>query len=115
MSGIPCKHACAVIGFNGQNEVDFVDDQNKLPSQYFIYYGFFQGIETHDMPKVDVNGVVRVLGNEYFSLNPPCSKRPPGRPRKKRIQSQFQDKRIVYCSRCNLAAHNRKTCKHPLA
>ena len=89
MSGIPCKHACAVIGFNGQNVADFVDDQFKLSSQNLIYYGFFQGIETHDMPKVDVDGVVQVLGNEYFSLNPPCSKRPPGRLRKKRIQSQF--------------------------
>ena len=42
------------------------------------------------MPKVDVDGVVRdVLGNEYFFLNPSCSKRPTGRLRKKRIQSQF--------------------------
>ena len=109
MSGIPCKHACAVIAFNGQNVVDFVDDQFKLPTQYLIYSSFFRGIETHDMPKDDVDGVVRVvLGNEYFSLNPPCSKRPPGRPRKKRIQSQFQDKSTVYCSHCNLAGHNRK-------
>ena len=68
------------------------------------------------MPKVDVDGVVRDgLGNEYLSLNPPCSKRSPKRPRKKRIQSQFQDKCTVYCSHCNLAKHNRKTCKHPLA
>ena len=109
MSGIPCEHACAVIGFNGQNVVDFVDDQFKLSTQYLIYSGFFRGIKTYDMPKVDVDGVVRdVLGNEYFSLNPPCSKRPSGRPRKKCIQSQFQDKRTVYCSRCNMAGHNRK-------
>ena len=102
--------------FNGQNVADFVDDQFKLSTQYLIYFGFFRGIETHDMPKVDVDGVVRdVLENEYFSLNPSCSKRPPGRLRKKRIQSQFQDKLIVYCSRCNLAYYNRKTCKHPLA
>ena len=73
MSGIPCEHACVVIGFNGKNVVDFVDDQFKLPTQYLIYSGFFRGMETHDMPKVDANSVVRdVLGNEYFSLNPPC-------------------------------------------
>ena len=65
---------------------DFVNDQFKLPTQYLIYSGFFRGIETHDMTKVDVDGVVRdVLENEYFSLNPPCSKRPLRRPRKKRI------------------------------
>ena len=56
------------------------------------------------MPKVDANGVVRdVLGNEYFSLSPPCSKLPLGKPRKKHIESQFQDKFIVYCSCCNMA------------
>ena len=75
MSGIPCENACAVIGFNGQNVADFVDDQFKLLTQYLIYSSFFRGIETHDMLKVDVDGVVQdVLGNEYFSLNPPCSK-----------------------------------------
>ena len=40
-SGIPCEHACAVIGFNGQNVADFIDDQFKLPTQYLIYSGFF--------------------------------------------------------------------------
>ena len=108
MSSIPCKHACVVIGFNGQNVADFFDDQFKLPTHYLIYSSFFRGIETHDMPKVNVDGIVLdVLGNEYFSLNPPCSKRPHGRPRKKRIESQFQDKGIVYCSRCNLVRHNK--------
>ena len=49
------------------------------------------------MPKVYADGVVRdVLENEYFFLNPPCSKRPPGRLREKRIESQFQDKRTMY-------------------
>ena len=92
MSGIPCEHACVVIGFNGQNVADFVDYQFKSPTQYLIYLGFFGGIETHDMPKVNADGVIRdVLGNEYFSLNPPCSKRPLGRPRKKHIEFQFQD------------------------
>ena len=86
MFGIPCKHACAVIGFNGQNVADFVDDQFKLPTQYLIYPSFFRGIEIHDMVKVNVDGVVRdVLGNENFSLNPPCSKRPLGRLGEKRI------------------------------
>ena len=30
MSSIPCELACGVIGFNGQNMADFVDDQFKL-------------------------------------------------------------------------------------
>ena len=89
MLSIPYEHVCAVIGFNGQNMADFVDDQFKFPTQYLIYSSFFQGIKTHDMPKIDVVVVLDVLWNEYFSLNPPCSKRPPGRPRKKHIESQL--------------------------
>ena len=41
MSGIPCEHACAVIGFNGQKVTNFVDDQFTLPTQYLIYLGIF--------------------------------------------------------------------------
>ena len=32
MFSIPCEHACAVIGFNGQNVANFVDNQFKLPT-----------------------------------------------------------------------------------
>ena len=32
MPCIPCEHACEVIGFNGQNVADFVDDQFKFPT-----------------------------------------------------------------------------------
>ena len=40
------------------------------------------------MPKVQDDGVVRdVIGNVFFSLKLPYVKRPPGRPRKKRIES----------------------------
>ena len=46
------------------------------------------------MPKVD--GVRDVLGNIYLSLNPLHSKWPPGRSKKRRIESEFQDKRIVH-------------------
>ena len=116
MSGIPCDHACAVLLSIGKNVANFVDEIFKSPAQQLVYSCTFHGIETHDMPKVQDDGVVRdVIGNVFFSLKPPCIKRPLRRPRKKRIESQFQDKWIVYCSRCNMARHNRKTCKNPMA
>ena len=107
MLGIPCEHAWEVIGFIRQNVANFVDDQFKFLTQYLIYSSFFRGIETHEIEKVNADGVFRdVLGNEYLSLNSPCSKQPPRRLRKKRIESQFQDKHTVYCSYCNLVDHN---------
>ena len=116
MSGIPCDHACVVLLSIGQNIADFVDEIFKSPAQQLVYSDTFHGIETHDMPKVQDYGIVRdVIGNVFFSVKPSCIKMPLGRPRKKHIESQFQDKQSVYCSRYNMAGHNRKTCKNPLA
>ncbi|RVW88849.1 hypothetical protein CK203_034718 [Vitis vinifera] len=85
MLGIPCEHVEAVIISIGQNVIDFVDDCYKYPMQELIYGGSFFGIETHDM-------VRSIIGEVLLSLKPPHIKCPPGRPRKKCIESQFQDK-----------------------
>ncbi|XP_048637596.1 uncharacterized protein LOC125609998 [Brassica napus] len=50
------------------------------------------------------------------SLNPPASRRPPGRPRKNRLLSRGEfemqgKKKRTMCSRCKCAGHNRATCK----
>ncbi|RVW78636.1 hypothetical protein CK203_046747 [Vitis vinifera] len=61
MLGIPCEHATAIIISIGQNVTDFVDDCYKYPMQELIYGGSFSGIETHDMPTVDDDGLVRSI------------------------------------------------------
>ena len=115
MSRLPCEHAYAIIQSIGQNSAHFFDDWFTLPKQEIIYSRNFCGIETHDMPTIGDDGSVRSLSSDIiFGLNPPRTKRPPVRPRKNRIESQFQDKRTIYCSRCNMASHNRVTCKNTL-
>ena len=75
----------------------------------------FHDQKTHHMPKFYNDGVVRdMLGNVIFSLKTPCTKHPPRRPRKKSIESQFQDKRIVDCTCCHTGEHNRTKCKNLL-
>ncbi|KAL6325712.1 hypothetical protein AAG906_023596 [Vitis piasezkii] len=55
-----------------------------------IYSGSIHTLVTHDMPMIDEDGIVRdALGHTYLFLNPPTTKQPPGRPRKRRIKSQF--------------------------
>ena len=99
MLGIPCEHVVAVIISIGQNVTNFVDDWYKYLMQELIYEGSFSGIETHDMPSVGDDGLVRsITGEVFFSIKPPHTKRAPRRPRKKRIESQFHNKRTVYCS-----------------
>ncbi|RVW69529.1 hypothetical protein CK203_062805 [Vitis vinifera] len=115
MLGIPCEHATTVIISIGQNVTNFIDDWYKYAMQELIYGGSFSDIESHDMPSVDDNGLVQsITGEVFFSLKPPHVKRVPGRLRKKRIKSQFQDKRTVYCSRYHISSHNRKNCRNPL-
>ena len=82
---------CRVLSL-GQNVMDFVDKWFILPMQEHIYLGFFFfffcGIETYDMSVVGDDGIVRSMSIAVvFFLDPPPIKRPPGRPRKKRIES----------------------------
>ncbi|KAL6320887.1 hypothetical protein AAG906_010696 [Vitis piasezkii] len=115
MAGIPCEHACAAIRQMKQDVYEYVDSYFKLPMQELIYSGHFNSIPNHNMPIVDADGCVRdAQGHLYPSLKPPCSKRPPGRPRHRRIESQFSSKRLIFCSRCQVAGHNRASCKNPL-
>ncbi|WKA01599.1 hypothetical protein VitviT2T_019871 [Vitis vinifera] len=105
MLGIPYEHVVAVILSIVQN----VADCYKYPMKELIYVSSFSGIETHDMPSMDDDGLVQYISGEaFFSLNPLYIKCPPKIPRKKHIKSQFQDKRMVYCSRCHMSNHNRK-------
>ncbi|RVW22032.1 hypothetical protein CK203_105178 [Vitis vinifera] len=92
MVGIPCEHACATIRQMKQDVYEYVDSYFKLPMQELIYFGHFNSIPNHNMPTVDVDGCVRDdQGCLYPSLKPPCSKRPPGRPRHRQIESQFSN------------------------
>ena len=70
----------------------------------------------YDMPTIDEDGIVHdITSHVYHSLKPPHTIRPLKQPRKKRIESQFMDKKTVYCSRCHGVGHNRKTCKNPVS
>ncbi|CAN7030275.1 unnamed protein product, partial [Brassica rapa subsp. trilocularis] len=59
------------------------------------------------------------LTNELQDVNPPASRRPPGRPRKNRILSigEYQTRgprKRTLCGRCKRPGHNRATCKMPI-
>ncbi|KAL7206374.1 hypothetical protein ACSBR2_019153 [Camellia fascicularis] len=52
---------------------------------------------------------------EDAMILPPLSKRPAGRPKKNRIASSGEFKRVIKCSRCeSIGHHNKRTCKEPL-
>ena len=94
MSGIPCDHTCATIRQMGFDVSDYVDDWYKYNLQEKIYSGSMHTLVMHDMPMIDEDGTVcDALGHTYPFLNPPTTKQPLGKPRKRRIKSQFMSKK----------------------
>ncbi|XP_059658654.1 uncharacterized protein LOC132304976 [Cornus florida] len=81
-----------------------VEKQQKLGEH------LMSSIPMHDMP----NPAAAADGEGASHLRPPAVTRPPGRPRIKRIESQFQNVRSLHCSRCNENGHNRRKCKAPI-
>ncbi|RYR76982.1 hypothetical protein Ahy_A01g001472 [Arachis hypogaea] len=108
MTGIPCPHTCAAIKLLHGNIYTYVEECYLKSSQEKIYASSMIPIETHDMP--DVNNLTLTDWENNIFLMPPTTTRPPGRPCKKRRESQFQDVRVYKCSRCDQSGHGGKSC-----
>ena len=94
---------------------DYIDPCFNVSIQHLIYSGQFQPFPTHNMLKVCEDGSLQdCADNLFFALQPPHVRHPPGRPRQRRIESQFTHKRAIHCSRCNGIGHNRSKCNNPL-
>ena len=103
-SGIPCPHACLAIKHFHGNVYDYVDECFKVTTQQRIYDEGMIPVVTNDMP--DLNSYM--LLEEVTSLQllyPPKTSRASGQPKSKRRESQFQDKKIYHCGRCNEVGH----------
>ncbi|KAF7124043.1 hypothetical protein RHSIM_Rhsim12G0084000 [Rhododendron simsii] len=128
MKGIPYKHAVHAIEGSLYNIYNLVDRFYRVESQLLIYMTVMSPVPLHDMPS-STDMVPQVAEIQYGcedldiatssstateALRPPATKRPAGRPKKKRIESQFQEKQTVFCGLCHEPGHNRRTCKSPL-
>ncbi|XP_054785913.1 uncharacterized protein LOC129292374 [Prosopis cineraria] len=111
MSGIPCAHACAAIRLLHGNVYNFVDECYKFTAQEQIYATSVKPIATHDCPHPEALTVTNLLTETF--LEPPMTRRPPGRPKSKRKESQFQNKKVYHCRICHEIGCTSKTCKNP--
>ncbi|KAF7138944.1 hypothetical protein RHSIM_Rhsim07G0149400 [Rhododendron simsii] len=73
-----------------------------IPCKHAIQYG----CEDHD--------IATSSSTAMEALQPPATKRLAGRPKKKRIESQFQEKQTIFCGLYHEPGHNRSMCKSPL-
>ena len=104
----PCPHACAVI------------------SQYGIsVYGYISNFYLKSELAATYNATIHSVGNQRDWLPlveadkekilPPTAKRGVGRPKKQRIPSAGEPKKVLQCSRCKEFGHFRKTCKNHIS
>uniref|UniRef100_A0A7C9E023 SWIM-type domain-containing protein n=3 Tax=Opuntia streptacantha TaxID=393608 RepID=A0A7C9E023_OPUST len=104
LTGLPCCHAIAVIGCIGRSPYEFCSRYFTVESYRLTYSETLHPLPIINRPfQDDSQGAVTVT--------PPPTRRPPGRPTKKRFGSQEVVKRQLQCSRCRGMGHNKSTCK----
>ena len=100
---IPCPHAMAVCNHRR------IDPYNYCSNYYtkdYLYACYAHVVHPIGSPEGwDVSEEVRLR-----IVNPPTTKRGPGRPRVRRIPSQGEEQEPNRCGRCNGYGHNRQTC-----
>lgn len=103
---LPCAHALAYIKKYNLSAYEFCSEYYTQKKMLAAYSGTIYPIPSRDtwlLPE-DV---------AQDQILPPEVKRKPGRPRKRRVRSYFEDidKETVRCSVCKQSNHNKRTCK----
>ncbi|GMN66773.1 hypothetical protein TIFTF001_035834 [Ficus carica] len=100
---IPCPHAMAICNHRRIDTYNYCSNYYTKDYLYACYSSIVHPIgsaEGWDVPEEVRSQIV----------NPPNTKRGPGRPRVRRILSQGEEHEPIRCGRCNGYGHNRKTC-----
>jgi len=127
-TGLPCGHACAVILALRQDPQLYAEAFYKLVEYKATYSNpIFQPTGVHG-PDGEENFnwsdyLIQMLqsgdddddsNSEDADLLPPNTRRPVGRPKKKRIRRALEEDiptRAFKCSRCQELGHSRRTCR----
>ncbi|XP_024195810.1 uncharacterized protein LOC112198965 [Rosa chinensis] len=106
--GFPCSHALVVIQQHGSSPYLYVNELYKV-EKYRETYSF----PINPLPSISKQ--VHDFGRDAVILQPPLTRRPPGRPRKKRFRKRSEQTRVIKCGRCGKCdGHNRKSCTAPI-
>ena len=104
LTGLPCCHAIAVFECVGSSPYDYCSRYFTLENYQLTYAESIHPVPNADKP---VQGESALA----VTVTPPPTKRPPGRPKMKQVESIDIIKRQLQCSKCKGLGHNRKTCK----
>ncbi|KAL7186973.1 hypothetical protein ACSBR2_028638 [Camellia fascicularis] len=106
LNGFPCAHAMVAVRKSGRDLNTLVEPFFHVSEYRSTYAASIFPIPTVEQPSFNPND---------FIIKPPAIKRPPSRPKKKRILSKGEHVQQIRCSRCGrMGNHNRKTCNEPI-
>ncbi|XP_062118413.1 uncharacterized protein LOC133832038 [Humulus lupulus] len=101
---IPCAHSIAVFAKTRLKTYDYVANYYKTTTMKATYES-----TVHPFPNESEWTLPKTLNKIVL---PPKSRKPPDRPRRKRIRSRGEPKVQIKYGRCAQPGHNRKTCKN---
>ncbi|XP_074569300.1 uncharacterized protein LOC141825940 isoform X1 [Curcuma longa] len=101
ISGLPCLHAIAAF--------------NRVEKNVYDYCLRYFRIECYQLAYSEsIHAIPNIESIDFFSgasSYPPPTRRPPGRPRRKRFNPNKITTALRLCSRCKIAGHNKATCE----
>ena len=120
-SGFPCGHAVSIILNQKADPQRYVASFFTIESYKKIYeqtllpldLATVNGDALHSPPTTASDDEGSELEPDD-SVLPPSTRRPPGRPRKRRIRGQVdevKEKRMFTCSRCKNTGHSHRSCQ----
>jgi len=133
-AGYPCHHAARVLLDHEYKIEDYVDSYFKVTEYRKTYEnGILPPAAALDLDTLPVfdpmedamspapgsesdNDESHEANDNNDALLPPNTRRPAGRPKKRRIRHEveMEPQRILKCGRCRAPGHNRATCTNPI-
>lgn len=114
LHGVPCSHAVAALLSCRKNIYEYTE-------KYFTVANYRETYSQPIYPIPDKSEWSKAseghADDENRVVRPPKFRRPPGRPEKKRlcVEEDNREKHTVHCSRCNQTGHYKRTCKVEIA
>ncbi|KAL7170281.1 hypothetical protein ACSBR2_035199 [Camellia fascicularis] len=106
LNGFPCSHTVVTFRNSGRNVYDYIESFYHVAKYKAAYAWSIHPIPILEKPKF--------TASDYL-IAPPIYKRPPGRPKCKRIPSKGEVVQRIWCGRCGrMDNYNEETWKEPM-
>lgn len=106
VTGLPCRHAIAVFNCTGRRVYDYCSKYFTVDNFRLTYSKSINLVSSVFKPSDEEKA-----GSEAENVLPPSISRPPSQEKKVPNKAKGSVKRLVFCTRCKGAGHNKATCK----